>query len=355
MPSGRWVHLFLAMRVAVTLLAPLLATPIAIALAVWGALSALAVWRRPDLLRRPPAWCLDAAVALGLLLAAGDWRGPLHLLALTTLAAPAATLRLPAALTWGAVFTVAYAGVAAINGALDAVDASGGADQLATHLLLPVVTCAGVAFTADALRALAAERRRSERLAVEGERRRIAWELHDSAKQRLHAAALLLSHGAPTMGEGALQEVRGAIADMETSIAELRSPLEGRPLDRALRERAGELAELTDAAISVEGSVPPLPATTATHVYRIVAEAMANAARHARAAAIDVRLTAADGALHASVADDGTGLPDHPRPGATGLLTMRSRAFAIGGRLTVERGPGDRGTCIRLDLPLGAP
>ncbi len=99
------------------------------------------------------------------------------------------------------------------------------------------------------MRRLVDERRERERLAIEAERRRIAWELHDSAKQRLSAAHLLVSscraaspHELEPLVSQAAIELESAGTDMDTSLAELRSPLEGRPLDVALRARAGELA-----------------------------------------------------------------------------------------------------------------
>ena len=352
MPLGhRSIQLFVAARLVAAGLAVVLVlvhhggNELALAGLAWGAGTAAAAWSRPAWTARPAAWGLDAVVALGLILASGDWRSPFFLLGLTTLAAPAGRLPLPRALAWGLGFTALYGAVAVATGIGD-LHTSARLDTLATHLLLPLVATAGVAVSADA-------RRRAERLAVETERRRIAWELHDSAKQRLHAAALMLSAApADPLVAGALQEVQGAGADMETSIAELRSPLEGRPLAQALRDRAAELRPLTDARIAVDGAAPELPAVTATHVYRIVAEAMTNAVRHARPGAIEVRLAADGDHLRATVTDDGDGVPEVVRPGAGGLLTMRSRAFAIGGRLTVEPGPGDRGTRVGLDLPI---
>ena len=66
-------------------------------------------------------------------------------------------------------------------------------ETLAIHLSLPTLLVGGLAYVCDTLRRLSEERSQRERLAIEAERRRIAWELHDSAKQRLHAAHLLVS------------------------------------------------------------------------------------------------------------------------------------------------------------------
>jgi two-component system sensor histidine kinase UhpB len=226
-------------------------------------------------------------------------------------------------------------------------------------MVLPVLGMFGIGYVAETLGRLHHEQLRSQRLAIEAERRRIAWELHDSAKQRIHAAHLVLSaveydeDGARGRAvRQAMSELQAAAADMDTSLAELRSPLQGRPLEHALRERASELQVNGGPAIVVAGSTPDLDPVHAAHAYRIAAEAMTNAVRHAGASSIEVRLGHA-GADRAAVriADDGRGLPDGIRPGASGLLAMRNRARTIGGELTLERGPGGRGTVVAVVFP----
>jgi signal transduction histidine kinase len=139
---------------------------------------------------------------------------------------------------------------------------------------------------------------------------------------------------------------------METSIAELVSPIGDRSLEAALSERADDLASRAGGTeIAVTGAAPALPSTTVIHAYRILSEAMANAAHHSGGACVRVWLEDAGGALVAYVEDDGCGLPETLRPGANGLRTMRSRAFAIGGRLEIEPGPEGRGTRVRLEVP----
>jgi signal transduction histidine kinase len=323
-PEERWLALFvmtraMAVGTAVTLLVLHRVTSFDVVLAWfilgYGAFTIGLALLWPGAYRRPPLWFADVAVALALIWLSGDWRSPFYLLALTALAPPAAVLPF--------------------------------------HLALPCVVTVGLAYAADVLRRLAGEQARAQRLAVETERRRIAWELHDSAKQRLHAAHLVLSSLPPSEPlELALEQLQGAAGDMETSIAELRSPLEGRPLHDALRRRAAELAAFDDGvAVSVEGAAPPLTTVTASHAYRILAEAMTNAVRHAGAREVRVRLGAGeDGGLEATVQDDGHGLPSAIRPGANGLRTMRSRAFAIGGRLSIGSS-AQPGTRVHLHVP----
>ena len=310
----------------------------------------------PSVFRRPAWWAADITAGLALVYASGDWRSPFYLLALTALAPAAANLPFRRAIACGAGFTLAYFGVAVLTGLEpDSFRSSVSIEIFATHLALPGVVTLGLAYAADVLRRLEVQQHRARDLAVETERRRIAWELHDSAKQRLHAAHLVLSSLPPSdQLELGLEQLRGAAADMETSIAELRSPLEGRPLEAALRSRAAELAALGEGVeVRVEGEAPSLPTVAANHAYRILAEAMTNAVRHAGARLVEVRLSAdADGGLRATVEDDGRGLPASIRPGANGLRTMRSRAFAIGGRLHIgASGAETPGVRVDLEVP----
>jgi signal transduction histidine kinase len=106
----------------------------------------------------------------------------------------------------------------------------------------------------------------------------------------------------------------------------------------------------------VLGSVPDLDPLHAAHAYRIAAEAMTNAVRHANAASVEVRLgTSAPGRAVLTVSDDGCGMPAVVRPGSTGLLAMRNRARTIGGDLTLEEGPGGSGTLVAIEFPVARP
>jgi two-component system sensor histidine kinase UhpB len=328
-------------------------------LLLYGPLSTLAFAASTPARRRPAAWALDFAASLTLVILSGDWRSPFYLVWLGSLALPATLLppRPAAALAAGAALT--YLLVAVIGGPVPGRLQLVSTETLAIHVSLPFLFVCSLAYGADALRRLAAERAERERLAIETERRRIAWELHDSAKQRLHAAHLLVSslHGHVDDGlaatvQRAEVELESAAAEMDTSLAELRSPLEGRRLDEALRARVAELAMGEPMTIGVHGAAPPLPPLVGTHAYRISCEALTNALRHSGAGVIDVELQARPGGLRISVVDDGVGLPERIRSGASGLHVMRSRAATIGGHLAVGPGRDGRGTCVALDVPL---
>jgi signal transduction histidine kinase len=373
LPGGhenRWVVLFLTVRAialvtAVMLLSVHQVTPdrdetLVIVGTLYTLLSGLVLYRWTEIGTRPVTWGIDIAVMLGLVIATDDWRSPYYLLALTALALPATQAPFNRALLWGAVFWTAYLVTSFITGPDPrTLGTTTSVETFALHAMLPGLVTFALAYAAEVLRRLNDERERSERLAIETERKRIAWELHDSAKQRLHAANLVLGsvqeRVAPELigaVEQAVVELRGAMADMDTSLSELRSPLEGRPLHEALSDRADALRVDGRPEIEVTGKVPPLPPLHAVHTFRIAAEAMSNAVRHADPKHVQVRLETRNGTLTVTVSDDGRGMPEAVRPGSTGLLAMHSRAQTIGGQVEVQPGPSGRGTSVRLELPL---
>lgn len=367
--ENRWLWLLLSTRVLGTITAVVLlifhrVTPhdglFAIAVLAYSIGSLAAFSRIKRLQHMPAAWVIDTLIPFALIVLAREWRSPFYLMALTTLVLPATTLAYRRALAWGLGFSVAYFGIA-FSTRLDwqQLRYTSRLETFVTHLMVPLLVALALAYAADVLERLREERERTEKLAIEAERQRIAWDLHDSAKQRVHAAHLVLSslegRTEPSTGEIvalATKELQSAIADMETSLGELRTPLEGRRLDAALRQRAEELAPATTAAIDVRGKAPRLGPFAAAHAYSIASEALVNAVRHARAERIDVRLGIEEAAFVVEIADDGQGMPAAPRPGSTGLRSMRGRATAIGGTLSTTAGAGGRGTVVRLELPL---
>jgi two-component system sensor kinase len=97
-----------------------------------------------------------------------------------------------------------------------------------------------------------------------------------------------------------------------------------------------------------------LPKQTATSAYRIVQEALTNVWKHSRASQAKVKVTATDTVLSVSVSDNGAGmdlkrLSDLP---SLGLLGMRERARLVGGRLSIKRNRGGRGTCVAAHFPI---
>jgi signal transduction histidine kinase len=85
--------------------------------------------------------------------------------------------------------------------------------------------------------------------------------------------------------------------------------------------------------------------------YYVVSEALANAAKHANATAVQVDVDAADGLVRLAIRDDGRGGADPTR--GSGLIGLKDRVEATGGTMSVESRPGE-GTRLVVQLPLDA-
>lgn len=365
--GAAWLRLAAVTRLIAVLVAGGLLTlrpftdqdPVLAAVAVaWGVITVALTLRSPIALQ-PNAWLVDIAAALALVLASGDWRSPFYVLALSSLILPAVMLPRRRAAAIAALFTLTYAAIAVVTG-IDwaTLGSTSRLESFSTHLLLPLMLVGLLAYAARLLGALAEARDRTERITLEAERRRIGLELHDSAKQRIHAAHLVLSslqaahvNGDGTALELAMQELRAAADEMDASVSELRTTLHGRRLEEALKGRAAELQQASGVDIQVHGTAGALPTFVAVHAYRVAAEAMINAVRHAAAEHVDVAIHGERERLRLIVTDDGEGLP-RAASDSTGIASMRARARTLGGRLELRGGSGGRGTSVLLDVPV---
>lgn len=206
-------------------------------------------------------------------------------------------------------------------------------------------------------------RQASERLLTvqEDERRRIAGELHDGVGQVLTALTLTLdaASSAPRL-ETTRHHLRLARRLGGTALAETRdlahrmrpARLEERGLVPALRDLASQ-SGFPVRVVAAPGSADPhmLGPTAIVEVYRIVQEALANAARHSGASQAVVSLARSPDRLTIVISDEGQGFSRAllPAPGI-GLAGMEERAAMLGGHLAVASEP-DRGTRITLTLP----
>ena len=188
------------------------------------------------------------------------------------------------------------------------------------------------------------------------ERRRVARDLHDGLAQDL---AFIAAHGERIAEEmGAEHPVviaaRRALDISRSTIAEL-SDLPGATARDALRAVARELSHRFEIAITVD--VEPnleLAPDVREHMSRIAREAIANAARHGGAKNVLVSLERCQGAVTLRVRDDGCGIDEaHWDDGSAregfGLRSMRERAVAVGGQLSVRQ-PGTAGTELEVVL-----
>jgi signal transduction histidine kinase len=100
--------------------------------------------------------------------------------------------------------------------------------------------------------------------------------------------------------------------------------------------------------VEIDVSVGRLPPAIEATAYFVVAEALTNVAKHARAAHATVTARIADGTLQVQVRDDGVG---GARPDGSGLVGLADRLAVIDGQLRVER-PADGGTLVAADIPV---
>ena len=197
--------------------------------------------------------------------------------------------------------------------------------------------------------------------AREEERRRLRRDLHDGLGPSLGAVVLRIDTARNLAGAGRAEEsdrvlrqarddVAAALADVRRLVHDLRPPaLDDLGLTGAVRQQAERVLPPSVDATVTAADDGELPAAVEVAAYRIASEALANAARHARASRVDVRLEREDGALVVTVADDGVGIPPGA-PAGVGLVSLRERAAELGGSCTVEC-PAGGGTVVRAVLP----
>jgi signal transduction histidine kinase len=190
---------------------------------------------------------------------------------------------------------------------------------------------------------------------AEAERRRIERDLHDGAQQRLVALAMDLGMARAkleTDPAAATALVGEAHEEAKRALAELRDLARGiHPAvlaDRGLDAAISALAARSPVPVGVEFTAGRLPGPVESAAYFVVAEALANAAKHAVASEIGVRITRHRDLLVVEIIDDGVGGADPAR--GTGLRGLADRVAAVDGHLTITSPTGGP-TVIRAELP----
>jgi signal transduction histidine kinase len=232
---------------------------------------------------------------------------------------------------------------------------------------------AELARTNDSLNLLVAERTAelthlSQHLisVAEEEKSVVARELHDALGSNLTAVDIdvkwvekKLREREPELAE----RLRRALGVLEQTVEIKRNVIEAlRPslldmlgLATALESLCEEFTRKTgiDCIPDLDQELPELPPDVSIALYRVVQEALANAAKYAQATVVRVALHRESEHLHLKVEDDGVGIPDGAltRPAAHGLVGMRERLRVLGGTFEIRRGANGRGTLIEAVAP----
>ena len=204
--------------------------------------------------------------------------------------------------------------------------------------------------------------------AQESERRRLARELHDRVSSSLTAIGLSLGLIERQLPRDAAASIRARLSDTGALVKEtiLTAREISHDLHPSVLEYGGILPELEDygrkfsghtgIAVEVTGQNRDirLPPEKEIALYRIAQEALTNCAKHAGASTVTIALDGDDEQAVFVISDDGAGfdlirLSDGENMPGVGLLSMRERAEAIGGKLTLQSAPGS-GTRITVEI-----
>jgi signal transduction histidine kinase len=338
-----------------------------------------------------PATDLDllgyALLAAGGLALAGRRQAPVPVLAVTGLCAvgyQAAGFEVPAVAYLFAVYAAMRAGyrtitvatsvavlvalpLAALASPLEGIAGAFAQARDALELAwLIAAGAAGEALRQAEQRADEAERTREEtaRRRAGEERLHIARELHDTLTHQISVIkvqAEVAVHLARKRGEQVPDSLLAILEAGREATRELRATLEAlRDDDKTPPHGLDHIPELVeraraaglDATLTIDGQRHDMPTAVDRTAYRIVQESLTNVARHAAAATASVQIDYRPDALAIRVDDDGKATPDTAHKPGVGLLGMRERVTALGGRLRAEpRTEG--GFTVQAELPVG--
>jgi signal transduction histidine kinase len=197
------------------------------------------------------------------------------------------------------------------------------------------------------------------------ERNRLARDLHDSIKQQIFviqtaaATAQARFNDDQSGTKQALDQIRDsareAMTEMRVMLDQLRAaPLENSGLIESLKKQCDALGFRTGAKVDFTLGELPGAETFAPGeheaIQRVAQEALANVARHARAAAVQVSLGSVNGQVELRIQDDGAGFDPNGQARGQGIGNMRARAAEFGGTLHLTGSPGN-GASVVFSIP----
>jgi signal transduction histidine kinase len=177
----------------------------------------------------------------------------------------------------------------------------------------------------------------------------IAKELHDNISSRLARSKLTLNTLTYHQPDVTESNVAGCVEDLTIIMNDLRALgqsldadyITANGLQAALRQELERTQKRTSiaAVLLTSGNIPLLSDAAELLIFRIVQEALQNIYKHAGAGSVTITLAAGNPALTITIADNGRGLGTAPTKGS-GIINMKRRAAAIGGRLQLKATPG---------------
>jgi signal transduction histidine kinase len=196
--------------------------------------------------------------------------------------------------------------------------------------------------------------------AADDARRRIERDLHDGAQQRLVSLGLEMRTAEASVPPE-LHSFKEHISHLVTGLAGVSEDLQeiSRGIHPAILSKGGlgpalkTLGRRSTVPVELDLAVDRrLPESAEVAAYYVVAEALTNAAKHARASQVTVRAEAGDANLHLAIQDDGIGGADSAM--GSGLTGLIDRVEAIGGKMAVSSPPGS-GTSLLVEIPVEIP
>jgi len=202
---------------------------------------------------------------------------------------------------------------------------------------------------------------------LEAEIKRIAHAVHDEAGQLLVAVHLALTEFSPELLEPQKRHVRKIqelLRQVEEQLRRYSHELRPSMLDdlgwlAAIRFLSDSVSKRTGIRVHIASKVNDrLNSALETTLYRVVQEALNNAAKHSKASLVRIKITREDATLSCAISDDGVGFhPQSMHANSTrgqrglGLLSMQERLNAVGGTLNIKSSPG-QGTRLYIRFPL---
>jgi signal transduction histidine kinase len=196
--------------------------------------------------------------------------------------------------------------------------------------------------------------------AADNARRRFERDLHDGAQQRLVTLGLQIRQAEeslpadPQAAKMRLAQIVSGLTGLAADLREISHGIHPAILSRgglgpALKTLARRSAVAVKLDLEIQGQLPDFAQVTA---YNVAAEALTNAAKHAQASEVTLSAKTDETVLHLSIRDDGIGGADSRK--GSGLIGLKDRLEAVGGRLHIESLPRS-GTSIFATIPLGDP